>query len=271
MGHFSVLVIGDNARDQIEKFQRMEWMWPFDSRHIVARDCLAERRKEHARAKPNPVYVMDSFASWVKQQYGGEMLMEGETPDFLGRHRWGWFRLDRMGEVVEMYKRVVPYSQWDFFDGTVDWLVLKPGASGWRASEFWTTKEPVLEGAAGIARKGAIDFEAMRDASAVKAGALWDSDDFRWDPLLALPRDDYVRIERAGAICHGYAYVLNDGEIVHPTDAKDYSSGPIPYPAPSDMSLDTVKGRREKFNADMNALLESLPDDTILTAASVHA
>jgi len=263
LGHLSVLVIGENAPDQLEKFQRMEYVWPIDSRHIVAQDIFAEAKREHARSRPKPVYVQDYFVQWAKSAYGVEMLMEGEEPDLKGLHRGGWFRLDRRGEVVEMYKRTIPNSHWDWFERTLDWLLLRPGASGWRASDFWRACEDVLDGYAGIARKDAVDIEAMRNIAGDDAAVRWDRGDPRWpsNPMLKLPRDEFIQLARDEAVIR-YSFVVKDGELF---DMAAPTRGDV------DQSLAATKSRRDASNAKKNALLQSLPGETMLISVSVHA
>jgi len=209
MGHETVLVIGDNFRDQLDKYQRAEYGSP-TNRHIVLIDKLEEAREgfasdtirflQHADGSLHdpwdaqflrpveggqqyyvpigftqvnvPTQERMSFLEWVKKHYVSRIWHEGETPDFVGKDQWGWTRINAAGEVVEVFEGTIPGGFFDWFESTHDILKLKPGAYGIVIDG--NEEEPATNGFAGSAKKAAIDFDAMREVIRTCAAERWD-------------------------------------------------------------------------------------------------
>lgn len=350
MGHYCVLVIGENARDQFDKFQRAEYAHPTENKYLVAVDVLEEVKAKYERhttrflrdeagglhdpwdarfwrplgdGEPEtgpadspvvtnltehkrqfvpagfqrvdlPTQGLVSLRSWITQWYGFAVLGQGEEPDVMKTHRGGWMRVNEAGEVIEAMERTIPNGIWDWFEGTVDLFKLKPGATGLSIRNG----EKVVSDCAGAARKGAIDLASMRADEGRKAAELWDKAASARGPLtwerydalckqhnarpfdyqsaawieyrkqaaieamyaagcsphdqgasldkLGLPREEYAAINRDKAVFQHFSYVVKDGEIIY----GDAISPSLP---------------------DLNKMLDELSDDTLLTAASMHA
>lgn len=119
---------------------------------------------------------LKSFGAFIEDWFGYKRVGFGEEPDLKKKHKFGWYREDKDGNVTEVFDRTNPEKKWDWwqlggrFSGA---LLARPGVKG-------TVKgEPGLMGcehnAAGVdmIRKGDVDFAAMRSAAATEACALW--------------------------------------------------------------------------------------------------
>ncbi len=83
MGHELVLVIGDDSRDQLGKYQRTEYAEAL-SKYIVTKDILAQAKQRHFK------WDELSFVNWAKMYYAITFLADGQVPDLRGIHRNGW-------------------------------------------------------------------------------------------------------------------------------------------------------------------------------------
>ncbi|MBI3231369.1 MAG: hypothetical protein HYZ45_14750 [Burkholderiales bacterium] len=353
MGGHSVFVIGDNFRDQLDKFQRAEYADRLTNKYFVALDVLAEARerymqesepflqdqdgrwyhsfspqfwheigpdeeeykawasltRENPSFKPKrlvvppgfkeiPIFTHEfvPFQEWIMKEYGLGILADGEEPDLLGKHRSGWIRLDHAGEVIEAKEHTIPDGIWDWFECTLSYFKLKPGATGLSAN--FSTEE-IVTNCAGSARKGTIDFFAIREAKVPEAADLWDKaaqargtltwerfedlckkhnvpihfsyqtevwTEFRQQAAIEAMfaagcfRDNFSAcLERLGMPREEYLQWHRDREIF------DW----FQYVVKDGELIDGGEARLSM--AEFNALLENLSDDTLLTVAYVHA
>ena len=209
MGHCTVLVIGDNFRDQLDKYQRAECA-SSTNRHLVPVDYLEEAKQEFAVASVSFIQDADgglhdpsdtrffrpikgakqpllprgfteirvrakermSFLDWVKRVNGYTILSEHQVRDVCGKHKLGWTRVNADGEVIEMFAAGIPGGFLDWFESTDDVLQLKPGATGLAIDR--DGEEKTVNGFAGSAKKAAIDFDAMREVMRTAAAERWD-------------------------------------------------------------------------------------------------
>jgi hypothetical protein len=175
MGHLTVLVIGDKFRDQLYKYQCMEYA-PL-SRHIVAVDILELAKTEVLANVKNhrPLKGCETIESrlldWAKS-FGFPPLAEGQVPDILKTHRYGWMRNESDGKICELVQRTVPGAFLDWFEDTDNLWKLKHGATGVVISG--KKEELATDGFAGSARKCDIDLEGMRYPIDKAAGDWWD-------------------------------------------------------------------------------------------------
>lgn len=208
MGHETVLVVGDNFRDQLDKYQRTEYASP-TNRHFVPCDYLEEAKQEFAASYVSflqdangclhdpcdpqffrslngekqqyvPIGFTEvrvrakgrmSFLDWVKKVNGYCILTEHEARDVDGKHNLGWTRVNAIGEVIEMFAADIPGGFFDWFESTDDILKLKPGAYGVVIDR--NDEEVAANGFAGSAKKAAIDFDAMREVMCTFAAERW--------------------------------------------------------------------------------------------------
>jgi hypothetical protein len=242
-----------------------------------------------------PTKELVTFQDWICKYYGLAVLADGQEPDLLKTHREGWIRVNAAGDVIEAMQWTIPQGVWDYFEWTIDLFKLKPGATGLSIRG----KEQVVNDYAGCARKGAIDLEWMRHEEGQKAADLWDKaaaargaltwerydalckkydarlfdytspawTEYRKQPAIeamyaagcspynqgaclddfGMTRDEYIQLHRDRTIFQHFGYIVNDGKII-------------------DDSIDIRLSLH-----DFNKILEGLPDDALLTAASVHA
>lgn len=171
--------------------------------YVQTIDVLEELKNEYSKRDD----IIYSFANYLSHcEYNGEhcKLDEDDEPDLDGDHQFGWFRVDKNGEVIEATHRTNPNSQWDW------WVV------GGRYSNRILRKS--VEGEHDSAKVSDIDWEEMRKRSAnkfnvnyllgvfgyVKDGVWtdmgWDNDDeSTWHAHLdelykSIPEDHYITI-----------------------------------------------------------------------------
>ena len=212
MGHMTVLVIGNDAKDQLDKFQRNEYADP-KNRHFVVVDALERVKRDYLsgtkgflrradgtlhdpyaaefwRPLPNggkqlyvpenytevriPLNEIVSFRDWATN--GVTVLAEGQEPDIHGRNTSGWVRVNASGEIIEIVDRTIPGGFFDWFEETDNRWKLKPGAVGCviRGNGCDWIEEPATDGYAGSARKDAIDLDGMRNPMHEAAADWWD-------------------------------------------------------------------------------------------------
>jgi len=349
MGHCTVLVIGENAQDQFDKFQRAEYAHPTQNRHFVVIDVLEENRARYARetqrmlrdaggalhdpwdarfwrplvagdedAVPTtrpiatnltnrtrqyvpegfreeqvPVRELQSFREWITRRHGFKVLEPNETPDLADKHRGGWLRVDPAGEIVEAMDRTIPGGEWDWFERTIDVFKLKPGASGLSIRDG----ERVVHDRAGAARKGDIDFDAMRADEAQADAALWDRAAAARGALTWIHYDELCR--QHGARMFDYASPAWQEYRAQPAIEAMVAAGlesdlgacldALALPRAAFITRDRYRSLRQfgyvvkdgEMLADgirihlshqaFDAMMDALPDDTLLTAALVHA
>ncbi|MFZ6743685.1 hypothetical protein ACO0LC_10700 [Undibacterium sp. JH2W] len=168
MGHETILVIGDKFLDQLGNFQLMEYAHPL-SPQIVSVNILSKAKEKFKKCLDADE---SSFPDWIKKYYGVAVLFEGQQPDFEKVHRFGWVRLDADGQVYEIFERTISEGFFDWFEGTLSYWKLKPGAEGIDVSlaeEF-----SVTTGFAGSAKKSAIELARMWQIIESCAGERWD-------------------------------------------------------------------------------------------------
>jgi hypothetical protein len=209
MGHQTILVIGDNFRDQLDKYQRAEYASP-TNRHLGPVNYLEEAKQEfavchvsffqdadgnlhdpsdakffraaHGEKQPLmpkgfkevrlPAKGRISFLDWVKRVNGYDMLSEHQVRDADGKHKLGWNRVNADGEIIEMFAAGIPGGFYDWFSSIYDVFQLKPGAMGIVTND--DGEETTVTGFAGSAKKSAIDFDAMREVMRTAAAERWD-------------------------------------------------------------------------------------------------
>lgn len=258
-----------------------------------------------------PVRDLEPFSDWAADYYGGPILRDGAQPDLTDSNggKFGYVRVEADG-TVKVIDRTNQQAHWDWYQIGGRWsgfFTLKPGRHG-KLGQRGVMGSHANDGPgyADIARKGDIDFEAMRNAAGTKAGETYDraveiltaagagpweswevirercknangetvyelarstyngqpavvalkasgDDRFTWDldDDLSGPRSDYVQAARDRAYTT-FAYVR---------DSKWTEKGAM-----------AVHGKQPQadWNREFNELLDSLPDDTLLTVVDCH-
>ncbi len=208
MGHETVLIIGNNFRDQLAKFQRAEFAQPTNP-NFGAMDYLETAKEEFAARSVSfyqapdgslhdywsekfyrtveggkyhftppgyrqvliPVREIMTFTQWVKKNNGYPILQEREARDVNGHHKLGWNRVNANGDIIEMFAPTIPDAFFEYFESTPALLMLKPGACG-TVIEYGE-ELPATNGYAGSANKGVIDFDAMGELMRINATQRW--------------------------------------------------------------------------------------------------
>jgi hypothetical protein len=324
MGSLGVLVIGDDWREQLDRYKTIDYADPL-SPHIVHVDILPRELEDYQKGA-TWLHLQDgrefenfdflhemkdgkgvqlsfvrrpwniAFTEVVKRRYDHMKLDPGEEPDFSGKHRWGWMRLNEAGEVVELVERTVPGAFFWFFLGTCAEFLLKPGATGWNTgwnidgNEQVTTE--VTEGYAGSARLSDIDFHAMRQKQIDGFQARWDAvhraaNGESWIPFAEIRRkypqtEKYdEKIERAASDEWWHQPALQNIYNAHCTDNYTHEALDLMLLPRADYAQHRAKrgvlGCAEVIRYGQNLptsfneaeLLAELDDDALLTLAAV--
>lgn len=123
----------------------------------------------------------ESFIEFIEGWGGQKVVPFGSEPDLVDEHKYGYVLLDKRGEVLKVINRTNPNKKWDWYQ------------VGGRMAGFFKLREGVYmdsvnrgtpsllmdkfeykEGQADSARKGDIDFAAMRDEQGQEAAEHYD-------------------------------------------------------------------------------------------------
>ncbi|WP_349984490.1 hypothetical protein ABRP17_016405 [Stenotrophomonas sp. WHRI 8082] len=160
MSHFTVLVIGDNVEKQLQPFHEFECTGTNDE--FVQDIDVTEECREHG-------------LDW----HGLEDLVvasESEV-DRNGAHQFGYAVMEG-GQLIKAVNRTNPNKKWDWWQVGGRWsgyFKLKPGAIGsCGESGFLGSCRNTGADRADQVRKGDIDVEGMRAEAAATDGRKWD-------------------------------------------------------------------------------------------------
>lgn len=185
MSHFAVLVIGDDVEGQLAPYHEFECTGQ-DDQYVQNLDRTEEARQEFESRDRDG----ESFAQFVEEWYGiSHPIGPHEEPDLSGPHKYGWVRVNDAGEVLEVINRTNPNKRWDWWVVGGRWtgfFRLREEAEGvlGRPGTFeqiapaherlaLATKRRE-ERRADQARKGDVDFDAIRDEAAERAAETYD-------------------------------------------------------------------------------------------------
>jgi hypothetical protein len=276
MSHFSVMVIGEDIESQLQRYHEFECDG-IDDQYVQDVDITVQVRARIDGGEP----LDEALSYWGLDDRQVASLDEVDRAD---RHKYG-YAVVQDGRLVAAFDRTNPSKRWDY------WVV------GGRWSGFFRLKSGV-PAVADVARKGDVDFEAMRRErvaerleryrkfQAIVAGRpvpSWPAfrerypDDidaarqaFHADPVTValdrdfafedfdvydMPEDEFVRRESDRAICT-FAVVK---------DGRWYGRGDMGW-------WGCVHDEKEPgaWEAEFAALLDGLPDDTLLTVVDCH-
>lgn len=252
-----------------------------------------------------PSKDVESFADYIEGWSGQKVVPFGQKPDLKETHKYGYVIVDAAGEVVKVIDRTNPNKKWDWYQLGGRWtgfFKMKPGYVGSTGSPGLMT--PAAEaGRADQARKRDIDFDGMRDEAEQKARdkfrrffgligdapfpqtfatlreehgkdveaarkAYWaqpaierikDDDEFRWANDVA---EEFRCTEAV------YAQRARDGAVVCFALVKDsqwFERGTMGWWA----CVSDEKDKSE-WNREFSKLLDSVPDDTLLSVYDCH-
>jgi hypothetical protein len=289
MSHFSVFVIGDNVEAQLAPYHEFECTGVNDQ-YVQDVDVTAD-----VQDKGLDYYGLDEKTVTSM----GEVDTEGE-------HKFGYALVDARGNVLKAVNRTNPNRKWDWYQLGGRWsgfLKAKPGRVDIKGTPgLMGSQASDAKGQFDVLRKGEIDFAGMRDEAAQEAAAKWDKayaarggkDWITWDhvrdvlhkddieaarkayneqPALVqlkahedfkfswaydkflTPRDKYVQQARDSA-ASPFAVVM---------DSKWYERGEMGW-----WGMVSNEQDMDAWNAQVNTLLGSLPDDTTITVVDCH-
>lgn len=159
MSHFTVLVIGEDPEEKLAPFSENIEVPEYEIGTVSKeeKESFLSHYREEKKISPEVTFE-EAYAI-----YG----------DDWNSNRW---RQDKDGLWKE-YSRYNPNSKWDWYSLGGRWLgffKLKPGAAGTAGRSGAFDNEPLRPGNVDQARKCDIDFEAMRDEAGKKAAEYYD-------------------------------------------------------------------------------------------------
>jgi len=289
MSHFTVLVIGENPEAQLAPFHEFE--------------CTSE----------NNQYVVDVDVTEETREKGlgyhglGTRVVDDESEvDREGAHKYG-YAVIKNGVLVKAVNRTNPNAKWDWYvlgGRYTGFFKLKPGFSGETGTPGLMT-EPATSGWVDQARKGAIDFEGMRNAASERARKRyrqfhqlidglpfpdsWETvlgrhsdtkegieearQEYFAQPVMAvLRKDDYFRWETDIS-----RYTVTEAEFVQKAcdrailcfafvkDSKWYERGEMGW-----FACVTNEKPLGEWKQEFTQMLESLSDSTLLSVYDCH-
>jgi hypothetical protein len=290
MSHFSVLVIGPAVAEQMQPFHEYE-STGFNDQYVkdidVTDEVLVEGLGYHG---------LEDLT-----------LTDESQVDREGKHAHGFAVVDAEGNVLKAVNRTNPDAMWDWWVPGGRWsgfFKLKPGMAGINGQRSWTNKdEPEDKTRCDAAIKEAIDFEFMRNEAAERAARVWDraAELHQNEPWLdwQTVRDAHADLEAAR---DAYA---NQPPIQRMRDDRDFNmanflDGFDQYQVPRDRFIQQARDRalstyavvkdgvwhshgemgwfgfskeyksQEDWNAEVTAMLDALPSDTLLTIVDCH-
>jgi len=175
MSHFTVLVIGDDPEQQLAPYHEFEctgrndqWVQDIDITQEFLQ-IMADSDDEDP--------LLDALGYWGLED---SVVGDEAQVDRDGMHKHGYAVITQNPAgtpcIIRVVNRTNPNKKWDWYSVGGRWtgfFTLKPGASGSTGSPgiFGNRAEP---NTADQARKGAIDWEAMRSKAGDAAAQQWD-------------------------------------------------------------------------------------------------
>lgn len=276
-----------------------------DGRGYRAKACYVPEGAEKLQL---PTKEHQTFAEWLEDYHGRKPVAFGALPDLTDAHKYGYFLVAENGDVTKVIDRTNPNKKWDWWEVGGRWsgfLKLNAGADGLTGRPgLMGSHFAKGDDRADQARKGDIDFAGMRAQAVEKSREKWehcraivgtgdqpwkswdsvreankgdidaareqyndqaavvalkaaDQNRYGWeiDDKLAESLDNYLQIASDKALCT-FA-VLHEG--------KWYERGEMGWWAC--VSNEKAEGEWEK---EFAKLLDSLPDDALLTIVDCH-
>lgn len=287
MSHFTVLVVGSNVDEQLEPFNeaiRVPKYVDKTKAQLIQREreSLESSKKnlEEYRANPeeyskgaNPEHI-----KYLTEELPKELL---QTDEQLHKKALKWYEKKDITKDGGVYSTYNPNSKWDWYAVGGRWagfFKLKAGKVGKLGNKSWTNEnKEISEDRADQALKGDIDFDGMKLASFEEASSTYDKFEQLWksDPKKAensayfefgvhntsgnriefIPETREAYIKRCGMPCT-FA-VLNDGMF--------YERGSMGW-----WAIVSDEKDADKWNEEFWKLIESVPDDTLLSVVDCH-
>lgn len=158
MSHFAVLVIGDNPEEQLEPFSENLEVPEYES------DTVSQEEQ-------------DSFLQHYREKENVSLDLTFEEVYALKGEDWNRNRWRLVDGVWKEFSTYNPKSKWDWYSLGGRWhgyFKLLPDKVGERGMPGAFNDRPMLVGGVDAARKCDIDFETMRDEAGSEAGKYYD-------------------------------------------------------------------------------------------------
>jgi len=118
MSHFAVMVVTKELPTQeilIETL--MPWhefeCTGYNNKYVVDVDETKEAMKAYKHYEGGSEYK--TFLDFVEHFYGKKPVAYGKKPDTEGEHKYGYYLLNKKGEVTKVIDRTNPNRKWDWF------------------------------------------------------------------------------------------------------------------------------------------------------------
>ena len=223
-----------------------------------------------------------SFAEYIS--YRNSRVDGDAVPDLDGVHKYGWYRINSSGEVVECIVRTNPNARWDW------WI------EGGRWSEFLQAKNGgyIISGL-----KSQIDFDQMRAKRAVAAAQEYEAFvlatrdceiALSWDEVVSKHGDD-IEAARSEYSAQPAVKAIRSSRILKWDSIEDYYCTLENYVERAHrraiitfaviiggewrcalpMDVPSQKLDLNAWAEEFNILIDDLPDDTRLTIVDCHS
>ena len=283
MSHFTVLVIGDNPEEQLAPFQENnmgdcpeEYLEFFDDEEAYRNEY--EHTTMHAVRSPSGEVMYRYDERFEKNTADGlEIVIPPDheilevpiselykTFDDYMENYYGTCKDKETGKYGYWEN---PRAKWDWYSLGGRWnnfFILKPGARG-NAGEVGLGSGPAIAGHADQALKKDIDWKSMQQRSEIEAIKNWYEAEgmseeqrlYSYDIHEGEPREDYI--ERRKKSSYVTFAVLMDGEWHQRGELHMYMFGAV-----------SNEKDPEDWYEIVNNLIDSLPDDTLLSVYDCH-
>lgn len=308
MSHFTVLVIskeGEGPEAQLAPYHEFECTGHNDE-YIVEIDQTEEVLEDIKEHKKEGTSVKDFLKDWN----GLVLVEAGKEPDYEGEHKYGYFTLNEDGSLKKCVRRTNPNSKWDWYQIGGRWTGFfkgKEGVEGEVGTHSLVSTHRASNGHYDQIRKGDVDFEGMKKEAREKAEKDWDEIHaiigehlegyVTWVQTtenFGRVGDDYSNFDRDGArdfynkqpaqlalgkakmfmmdsdqyICTREEFAKKAEDSAFQTyayvkDGEWYSKGDMGWWAIS-------TNEKSEYSQSFTEMLESLPDDMILTLVDCH-
>ena len=284
MSHFSVLVIGDHIEQQLQPYHEFECTGVNDQ---YVQDVDVTNKVREVMVGNEPESLKDAL-DW--HGLADKMVSDESEVDREDDHKFG-FAVVKDGQLIKAVRRTNPNKKWDWWEVGGRWSGFLLQRGGMRVDQCL---------------KGAVDFGSMRNEDGQAAGERWDkahaalteagaptvwrtwkqchTEDHKDDADKAreayyaqpsvvaikkafsdqlflsadqfqVSREQYVEAARNSALAT-YALVK---------DGQWFAKGCMGWFGMSDDKL-----TQDEWYTKVNELLDSLPDDTLLTVVDCH-
>jgi hypothetical protein len=162
-----------------------------------------------------------SFRDFIEYYYCRKPVFEGEEPDMIGEHKYGWMRLNASGEVIELIDRTNPDAKWDWWTDGGRYggrLLVKSEETADYPSAWNCSGRKAIAGYAWVdsAKFSDIQWDVMAQQAVEDRKKYWDEADGKEDFIKSIQygiekgmtRDEYIN---KGLSFGTFAVIMPDG------------------------------------------------------------